>query len=208
MGIWDGSGISWSICKQSAPRSRQVTTPTPHHSIFTGWVLFVTPIQQCQSTNTKQTRSIWIVFKYQNENRYLIFYLTTILSVFFTAFSALMLPLWLQFEPGPFCIWVQHANHLATEPHTMLTQVVKQVCVFVIISYSTENSASVSYNLTGSCCSSAVPAEFLSRSENPHRRCDVASSKRRLLDHHTMSWPGQTCHTATGCDESSSANQI
>jgi len=24
-------GISWTICKQSAPRSRQITTPTPHH---------------------------------------------------------------------------------------------------------------------------------------------------------------------------------
>jgi len=28
------SGISWAIGKQSAPRSRQITTPTPHHSIF------------------------------------------------------------------------------------------------------------------------------------------------------------------------------
>ena len=28
-----GSGISWAICK-SAPRSRQITTPAPHHSIF------------------------------------------------------------------------------------------------------------------------------------------------------------------------------
>ena len=27
------SGISWTVCKQSAPRSRQRTTPTPHHSI-------------------------------------------------------------------------------------------------------------------------------------------------------------------------------
>ena len=32
MGFWDGSGISWTICKQSAPCSRQITTPTPHHS--------------------------------------------------------------------------------------------------------------------------------------------------------------------------------
>ena len=43
MGFWEGSGISWTICKLSAPRSRQITTPTPHHSIFTGRVLFVTP---------------------------------------------------------------------------------------------------------------------------------------------------------------------
>ena len=28
-----GSGISWNICK-SAPRSRQITMPTPHHSVF------------------------------------------------------------------------------------------------------------------------------------------------------------------------------
>ena len=28
-----GSGISWNICK-SAPRSRQITMPAPHHSVF------------------------------------------------------------------------------------------------------------------------------------------------------------------------------
>ena len=28
-----GSGISWAICK-SAPRSRQITTSAPHHSVF------------------------------------------------------------------------------------------------------------------------------------------------------------------------------
>ena len=28
-----GSGISWAICK-TAPRSRQITTPAPHHSVF------------------------------------------------------------------------------------------------------------------------------------------------------------------------------
>jgi len=49
-GFWDGSGISWTICKQSAPRSRQITTPTRHHSIFTGWMLFLMPNQQSQST--------------------------------------------------------------------------------------------------------------------------------------------------------------
>jgi len=50
MGFRDGSGISWTICKQSAPRSRQTTTQTPHRSIFTGQVLFLTPNQQHQST--------------------------------------------------------------------------------------------------------------------------------------------------------------
>ena len=29
-------GWQWTICKQSAPRCRQMTTPTPHHSIFIG----------------------------------------------------------------------------------------------------------------------------------------------------------------------------
>ena len=29
MGFRDGSGISWTVCKQSAPRSRQITTSTP-----------------------------------------------------------------------------------------------------------------------------------------------------------------------------------
>ena len=28
-----GSGICWAICK-SAPRSRQITMPAPHHSVF------------------------------------------------------------------------------------------------------------------------------------------------------------------------------
>jgi len=49
-GVWDGSGFSWTTCKQSAPRS----TPTPHHSIFTDWMLFLTPDQQRQSTEGKK----------------------------------------------------------------------------------------------------------------------------------------------------------
>ena len=49
-GVWGCSGICWTICKQSAPPcSRQTTTQTPHHSIFTGRLLFLTPNQQCQS---------------------------------------------------------------------------------------------------------------------------------------------------------------
>ena len=46
MGFGAGSGISWTICKQSAPRSRQITTPT-------GPMLFLTLNQQCQSTEGK-----------------------------------------------------------------------------------------------------------------------------------------------------------
>ena len=44
-----GSGISWAICK-SAPCSRQITMPAPHHSFFTGWMPFLPPNQQRQST--------------------------------------------------------------------------------------------------------------------------------------------------------------
>jgi len=33
-GVVGCSGISWTICKQSAPHSRQITTPTPHYSII------------------------------------------------------------------------------------------------------------------------------------------------------------------------------
>jgi len=42
-GVLGCSGISWTICKQSAPRSRQITTPTPRHSFCTGRVLFLAP---------------------------------------------------------------------------------------------------------------------------------------------------------------------
>jgi len=47
------SSISWTICKQSVPRSKQITTPKQHHLIFTGQMLFLTLNQQCQSTEGK-----------------------------------------------------------------------------------------------------------------------------------------------------------
>ena len=47
-----GSGISWAICK-SAPRSRQITTPAPNYSVFTGRMPFLPPNQQRQSTEGK-----------------------------------------------------------------------------------------------------------------------------------------------------------
>jgi len=43
-GVLGCSGYaSWTIRKQSAPRSRQITTATPHQSIFTDRMLFLTP---------------------------------------------------------------------------------------------------------------------------------------------------------------------
>jgi len=50
MGFWDSSGISWTICKQSAPRSRHITNTNTRHSIFTDRTLFLMPNQQCHST--------------------------------------------------------------------------------------------------------------------------------------------------------------
>jgi len=38
-GFGNGSGTGRTICKRSTPRSM----PTPHHSIFTGQILFLTP---------------------------------------------------------------------------------------------------------------------------------------------------------------------
>ena len=48
-GVLKCIGISWTIRKQSAPHSRQITTPTAHRS---DWMLFLTP-NQCQSTEGK-----------------------------------------------------------------------------------------------------------------------------------------------------------
>ena len=31
---WGSSSVTWTICKSSAPHSRQITTPALHHSIF------------------------------------------------------------------------------------------------------------------------------------------------------------------------------
>ena len=62
MGFGDGSGISWTICKQSASRFRQITTPAPHHSIFTGQMLFLMPNQQCQSSKDSSLRPECYIF--------------------------------------------------------------------------------------------------------------------------------------------------
>jgi len=53
----DGSGISWTICKQSAPHSRQITTPTPHHSIFTGQT---NNVKEMKNTNYGKQVGEWL----------------------------------------------------------------------------------------------------------------------------------------------------
>ena len=65
MGFWDGSGISWTVCKQSAPRSRPITTPTLHHSILTGRMLFLSNSVKTlkKSTVTNMSSHIFRVLK-------------------------------------------------------------------------------------------------------------------------------------------------
>jgi len=53
-----GSGIHWAVCK-SASLSRQITTPAPRRSVFTGRVPFLPPNQQRQSTEGTGT-TLWI----------------------------------------------------------------------------------------------------------------------------------------------------
>ena len=54
-----GSGISWAICK-SAPRSRQTTTPPPHHSVFLqAGMPFLPPNQHRQSTEGSTESSLY-----------------------------------------------------------------------------------------------------------------------------------------------------
>ena len=52
MGFWDAVAAAGPYANNMhlAP---DITTPTPHHSIFTGRMLFLTPNQQCQSTEGK-----------------------------------------------------------------------------------------------------------------------------------------------------------
>ena len=64
-----GSGISWVICK-STPRSRQITTPTPHQSVSTGGMTSLPPNQQRQalkalpiSTTMKMTKIMAVIIE-------------------------------------------------------------------------------------------------------------------------------------------------
>ena len=50
-----GSGISWAICK-SAPRSTQITTPTPHHSVF-----LQAGCPSCRPTNSVKALKVWAI---------------------------------------------------------------------------------------------------------------------------------------------------
>jgi len=49
MGLRDGSNIRWTYAN-NLYRCREITTPTPHYSIFTGRMLFLMPNLQRQRT--------------------------------------------------------------------------------------------------------------------------------------------------------------
>jgi len=109
--IVTGSGISWAICK-SALCSRQITMPTPHHSVFfTGWMPFLPPNQQCQSTDILQFvimcfgyvqtckpvnsyTQIQIVFGRKHDNFFFTFFdIGSIVLVLSTFTSLMLLPI-------------------------------------------------------------------------------------------------------------------
>jgi len=66
-GVWDGSGISWTICKQSAPRSRQITMPAPHHSVF-----LQAGCPSCQPTNSVKTLKACVSCRFNKSNDYVL----------------------------------------------------------------------------------------------------------------------------------------
>jgi len=56
-----GSGISWATCK-SAPRSRQITMPAPHHSVF----YRPDAVPAAQPKASKHWRQHWECIMYSN----------------------------------------------------------------------------------------------------------------------------------------------
>jgi len=45
-----GNDISWTVCNSFAPCCRQITMLIPHQSVYTGWMPFLPPNRQHQST--------------------------------------------------------------------------------------------------------------------------------------------------------------
>ena len=53
MGFWEGSGISWTVCKQSAPHSRQTTSSLNFYRSDA--------LPDAQLTVSKQRRHYWLI---------------------------------------------------------------------------------------------------------------------------------------------------
>jgi len=67
---WGDSGISWIIHNSFTPCSRQITTPVPHHSVFTGRMPFLLPNQQRQCTAGKTITPQKNEVKYHKKRRF------------------------------------------------------------------------------------------------------------------------------------------
>ena len=93
-----GSGISWATCK-SAPRSRQITTPAPHHSVFYRPDAFPAT-QSTASKHWRQFRAQKAFRAWQCESKNF-----TTCSEFKSAFSALT-PLGVRKSIQPVKNWV------------------------------------------------------------------------------------------------------
>ena len=66
-----GSGISWAVCK-SAPRSRQITVPAPHHSSFYRPDALPAAQPTASSTEPSQkfsSRSVHVLFSYRGNKQ-------------------------------------------------------------------------------------------------------------------------------------------
>jgi len=72
MGLGDtvASAGPYANNQHLAPESRQTITPTPHHSIFTGRMLFLTPNQQCQSTAEKKKQLLFMSIQFNSISTY------------------------------------------------------------------------------------------------------------------------------------------
>ena len=53
IGFWDAVASVGPYANNLHLAPDRITTPTPHNLIFTGQMLFLTPNQQCQSTELK-----------------------------------------------------------------------------------------------------------------------------------------------------------
>ena len=94
-----GKGIGWATCK-SAPRSRQITTPAPHHSLF--YRPGALPAAQ---------QTAWNHWRNNNNNTLLRAILTmkiTVLATQWEILSMIIISVWIQVIHRPCFINVTH----------------------------------------------------------------------------------------------------
>ena len=55
------SALMLPVCRQGDQLAYKITTTAPRHSIFTSWMLYLTPNQQCQSTEGSYF-VMWVIY--------------------------------------------------------------------------------------------------------------------------------------------------